>query len=103
MDGAVGELRHLGQLGGPCRGEGRAIGLQPMGLVHHLDGDVVRLHRPDQPDAAFDLAIVEHEAGGRDLHGGAARALVDQQPRARIVEMVERLVQRHRAVALALR
>jgi hypothetical protein len=46
----------------------------------------VLLHRPDQPDAAFDLAIVEHDAGGRDLHGGAARTLVDQQlARMRIV------------------
>jgi hypothetical protein len=38
------------------------------------------LHRPDQPDAAFDLAIVEHDRGGGDLHGGAAGPFVDQQP-----------------------
>ena len=39
-----------------------------------------------QADPAFDLAIVEHQAAGRDLHGGAARLAVDQQNRARIGE-----------------
>ena len=61
------------------------------------------LHRPDQPHAAFDLAIVEHEARRGDLHGGAARALVDQQHGAAIGEMVQRLVERHRAIALGAR
>ena len=59
------------------------------------------LHRPDQPHAPFDLAVVEHEARGRDLHGGAVRALVDQQHRARIGKTIERLVQRHGIVAPA--
>src|SRR3546814_15130151 len=73
-----------------------------MGLSLHLDWDVVCLHRPDQPHPPFDLAIVQHDAGGRDLHGGATRALVDQQPRAWVIEMVERLGQRDWPVALAL-
>ena len=59
-------------IGIPCRSEGDLLRLHPMGLVHHLDGDVVRLHRPDQPRAPFDLAIVEHDGSGRDLDGGAA-------------------------------
>ena len=37
------------------------------------------LHRPDQPNALFDLSVIKHEARSRDLHGGPARALVDQQ------------------------
>ena len=60
------------------------------------------LHRADQPHASLDLAIVEHEARRRDLHGRTARALVDQQHGARIGEAIQRLVQRHRAIALAL-
>ena len=30
------------------------------------------LHRPQQPDAALDLAVVEHQARGGNLHGRAA-------------------------------
>ena len=62
------------------------------------------LHRPDQPDAALDLAIVEHDAGARNLHGGAARlrSLTSSFPRP-IGQQAERLVERHRAIALALR
>ena len=84
MQGAVGKLRHLGNLGIPGRGEGVPVGFDPMGLGHGLDRDVVRFHRPDQPDTAVDLAIVEHDAGGRHLHRGTPRALVDQELRARI-------------------
>ena len=68
-----------------------------------FSGRLMVLHRPDQPHAPFDLAVVEHEARRRDLHGGAAGALVDEQRGARIGEMVERLVQRHRTIAPALR
>src|SRR3546814_1707188 len=45
MDGAVGIFRHLGHLGGPRCGEGGVISLDPMGLAHHFDGDVVGLQR----------------------------------------------------------
>ena len=34
--------------------------------------------------------------GGGNLHGGAARPLVDQQPGAGVIEMGERIVQRDR-------
>jgi hypothetical protein len=75
----------------------------PMALAIIFTGVcVMLLHRPDQPDAAFDLAIVEHDGRRGHLHGGAARTLVDQQPGARIVEMAERVVERDRPVALAL-
>ena len=60
------------------------------------------LHRPDQPHAPLDLAVVEHQARRRDLHGGSAGALVDQQHGARIGEPIQGLVQRHRTIALAL-
>jgi hypothetical protein len=34
-------------------------------------------HRTDEANPAFDLAIVEHQTSGLDLHGGAARLAVD--------------------------
>ena len=60
------------------------------------------LHRPDEPHAAFDLAIVEHQTRRGNLHGRAARLAVDQQQGARIGEPAQRLVERDRPVALAL-
>ena len=102
VDRAVGELGHLGKLGLPSGGEGVAIGFDPVALGHHLQRKAVALHRPDQPHASFDFAVVEHEARRRDLHGRAAGALVDQQHGAWIGEAIQRLVQRHRAIALAL-
>ncbi|MEZ5768595.1 MAG: hypothetical protein R3D80_13700 [Paracoccaceae bacterium] len=49
-----------------CHAEAKAMrSARPNGLAHRLHGDVHRFHRPDQPDATFDLAIVEHDAGGR--------------------------------------
>ena len=60
------------------------------------------LHRANQPHASLDFAVIEHEARRRDLYGRTARALVDQQHRARIGEPIQSLVQRHRAIALAL-
>ena len=102
MDLAVGELRNLGDFGLPGAGEGVAVGLPPMGLRHHRQRYGGLLHRADEADAAFDLAVVEHQAAGRDLHGGAARLAVDQQNRAGIGETLQRLVERDRPVALAL-
>jgi hypothetical protein len=60
-------------------------------------------HRPDEPHAAFDLAVVEHQARSGNLHGGAARLAVDQQQGAGIGEPAQRLVERDRPVALPLR
>ncbi|MNL44702.1 hypothetical protein D3C87_1672950 [compost metagenome] len=102
MQHAVGELRHLGDFGLPCRRERAAIGLGPAGLAHRLERHVLGFHRPDQADPPFDFAIIEHYAGGWDLHGGAAGLLVDQQHGARIAEVVERRIERDRPVALAL-
>ena len=102
MQDAVGELRHLGKFRLPGHGEGGTIGLDPMGFAHRPNRNVHRLHGPDQPHAPFDLAIVEHDARRRHLHGGAARTLVDEEPGAAVIEMAERRVQRERTVAFAL-
>jgi hypothetical protein len=61
------------------------------------------LHGPKQSHPAFDLAVVEHHARRWDLHRRATRALVDERDRARIGEVVERLAEGQRPVALALR
>src|SRR4051794_11982307 len=99
MDGAVGELGYFAELGGPRRSEARAIDLRPVTFRHRLQWKAVALHWSDQPHAPLDLAVVEHAAGRRDLNGGPARALVDEEQGARIGEPIERLVKRDRAVA----
>ena len=59
-------------------------------------------HRADEADPAFDLAIVEHQTAGRNLHGGAARLAVDQKNPAGIGETLQRLIERDRPVTFAL-
>ena len=49
-----------------------------MAILHHFQGDAVLLRRSDQPDAPLDLAVVQHEAWGRDLNSGTTRPIVDQ-------------------------
>ena len=61
------------------------------------------LHRPDQSDAPLDLAVVEHEARSRNLHGGPSRALIDQQDGLTIGKTSKSVIQTDRMVALALR
>ena len=80
VDRAVGELRHLGELGlpGARRSVSRSASRQWVCAII-VSGMAVLLHRPDQAHAALDLAVVEHQARRRHLHGGAARLLVDQQ------------------------
>ncbi len=73
-----------------------------MGLSHEAHRDIVGLGRADQADAPFDLAIIKHDAARRDLDGGSAGALVDEQLCARIAEFGESCVERHRPVAPAL-
>ncbi len=102
VDGAVGELRYVGKLGPPSDGEGIAVGLDPMALRHHFQRGMVLLHRPDEPHAPLDLAIVEHQRWRWHLHGGAARAVIDQQDGAAVGEMIERLVEHDGPIALAL-
>ena len=60
------------------------IRFDPMAFRHHPQGDAVLLHRSDQSDAPLDLAVVKHEARGRNLNGGTSRTLVDQQDGAAI-------------------
>ena len=102
MDLAVRELRNLGDFGLPGAGEGVAVGFPPMGLRHHRQRYGGMFHRADEADPAFDLAVVEHQAAGRNLHGGAARLAVDQKNRAGIGETLQRLIERDRPVTLAL-
>ena len=59
------------------------------------------LHRAQQADTAFDLAIVQHDAGRRDLHGRAAGLRVHQQSGPRVVRTVQRLGEAERPIALA--
>src|SRR5262245_9609962 len=73
-----------------------------MALRHHSQWDLVLLHRPDQAYAPLDLAVVEHDARCRDLHGGSSRALVDQQGSTTIREVMKSVIQTHRMIALAL-
>ncbi len=102
MQDAVGELRHLCQFRVPGRGEGSLVRLAPMGLIHCPHGDAHRFHRPDQPHAALDLAIIQHDAGGGDLHGGATGSLVDEQSCAGIIQFRQGCIERDRLIALAL-
>ena len=74
-----------------------------MAFRHHLRGDAALLHGTDQPDAPLDLAIIKHEARSRDLQGGSARALVDQQDGSMIGKTTENVIQALRMIALALR
>ena len=84
MQIALGEGRDRGEFLLPGAGEGVAVGLFPMRLRHRGERDRRALHRAQQPHAAFNLAVVEHQARRRDLHGGTPGLGVDQQQRARI-------------------
>ena len=84
-----------------ARAKAAAVGLLPMRLRHHRERDRGALHRPQQPHAAFDLAVVEHQARRRDLHGGAPGLGVDQQHRAGIAGAFEGVGEREGVIALA--
>ena len=99
MERALGEGRHVGDLLAPRGREGGAIGLLPMALGHHLQRSMMMLHRPDQPDAGFDLAVVEHERRRRHLHGGATRSAVHQELAVATVEKGQDGFERHWPVA----
>ncbi|MPM00179.1 hypothetical protein SDC9_46402 [bioreactor metagenome] len=53
-----GELRHLSQFRSPCGGEGRAVGFEPVGVLHHAGRDSAGLRWPDQPQAGLDGAVI---------------------------------------------
>ena len=59
------------------------------------------LQRPDEPDAALDAAVVEHEAGRRHLHGRAVRLAVEEQPAAALRALLQGVGERQRLVAVA--
>src|SRR5258708_6826827 len=52
---------------------------------------------------SLDLTVVKHEARGRDLHGCATGALIDQQDGTMIGKTTESVIQFHWMIALALR
>ena len=73
-----------------------------MRLGHHRQRDRRALHRPQQPDAAFDLAVVEHQARSGNLHGRAAGLRVHQEHGAGIVVgAAQRFGKREWPIALA--
>ena len=96
------ELRNARELRQPGGGKAFAVGFEPMAFRHHLQGNAVLLHRADQPDTAFNLTVVEHEARRRNLHRGPVGALVDQQDGTMIGKTAEGIIQGHRTIALAL-
>ena len=98
---AVGELRHCGDLGLPGAGEVGPIGFLPMRVRQIAERNRRTLHRPEQADAPFDRAVIEHQARRRHLHGGASGLTVDEKPGTRIVGTLERLVERQWAIAIA--
>lgn len=97
------ELRHLGQFRRPSCGKGRAVRLKPVGVLHDLGRHGTGLGRADQSQARLDGAIIQHQAGRGHLHRGPARVAVDQKPRLRVIEPVERIRERGRRVAQLLR
>ena len=103
MKAALGELRHGGELRLPQAGEGGGVGLLPMAPVEAVGRDAGALHGPDQADAALDGAVVEREAGGAQLDGGAMRPGVGKQDAAGGVSEIERFLERERAVAVLAR
>ena len=72
-----------------------------MGLGHRRQRHGRPFHRPDQPHAAFDFAVVEHEARRRNLHRRAPGLCVDERQRAGVGEAGERIGERDRLVAFA--
>ena len=81
MQIAVGEGWDVGDLLFPGACEGCLVGFLPIRLGHRRERDRGALHRPQQPHPPFDLAVVEHQAGCRDLHGGTPGFGVDQKHR----------------------
>ena len=95
---------HLGEFGLPGGGEAsRSASRQWLsGII--VKRNAVLLHRPDQPHAALDLAVIEHQARRRDLHGGAARLRSLTSSTARGSESRSSASSSvHRPIALALR
>ena len=56
------------------------IHLPPMRSSQLFERHGPTLHGAYEPDAALDLAIIEGDAGRRDLDGGVARPGVDKKP-----------------------
>ena len=77
--------------------EGGDVGVFPRRLLEHVRGQSVLIHRTQQAHAAFDRAVVEHEARRGDQDGAAFRTGVAHRARAAHVESVGK---RQGAVAL---
>ena len=82
------EFREGGDLGLPGGGQGGDIGVFPRRLLEHVRGQSVLIHRTQQAHAAFDRAVVEHQARRGDQDGAAFRTGVAHRARAAHVEGV---------------
>src|SRR6476646_2318462 len=72
-----------------------------MAFRHHLQRYAVLLHRSDQPNALFYLAIIQHEARGRDLHGRPVGTLIDQQDGTMIGKTADNIIHGHTMITSA--
>ena len=94
------QLREFGEGGdlvAPRGGDGGGVGVFPRRLLEHVRGQSVLIHRTQQAHAAFDRAVVEHEARRGDQDGAASGARIAHRPRAAHAESI---VKRQGAVAL---
>ena len=103
MQRALREGWHIVEFARPGERKGLPVGFLPMAVGHRFERGVMMLHRPDEPDAAFDLAVVEHDGGRGNLNGGAARSCVDQQLALAICEMGQRIFEQDRPITALLR
>ena len=65
------EFGEGGDLVAPRGGEGGGVGVFPRRLLEHVRGQSVLIHRTQQAHAAFDRAVVEHQARRGDQDGAA--------------------------------
>ena len=91
---------HFGEFPIPGAREGVAVGLLPVRLRQRVETDGRALHRPQQAHAALDRAVVEHQAGCRHLHRGAARLRIDEQAGAGFLGALQGFIEREGLVAV---
>ena len=84
-------------------GERLRVGHPPRRRRQRIDGDRRAFEGPDQTDAAFDGAVVEHDAWCRDLHCCPVRLAVDEQPATALGALVQGVGERQRLVAVSAR
>ena len=100
MELALRQRRYLGEIQCPGLGKRSSIRPLPVRLLKGRQRHRCPLHRTHEPDAALDLAIVQHDAWRWDLYRRPARLRIDDQDRVRITGPVQCLGQGERLVAL---